>query len=145
MVWIKQHWRKSMLPRASLGLLAGAMFTVAAVAQTTIPSPGARFTNVPADAALSYNLVGLNVYNSADEDVGEIKDIVVSKDKLDGYILSVGGWLGMGEHYVAVEPSSVAVSYDAAKGKWAARMNATKEQLKAAPEFKYQGRWKASS
>nr|WP_091678739.1 PRC-barrel domain-containing protein [Methylocapsa palsarum] len=136
---------RASLGQASLGLLAGAMFTATAFAQTTIPSPGARFTNVPADAALSYNLVGLNVYNSADENVGEIKDIIISKDKLDGYILSVGGWLGMGEHYVAVEPSSVAVGYDAAKGKWAARMNATKDQLKGAPEFKYQGRWKSSS
>ena len=54
-----------------------------------------QFATVPSDAALSYNLVGLNVYNSAEENVGEIKDIVIASNKLDGYILSVGGFLGL--------------------------------------------------
>ncbi len=50
-------------------------------------------------------------------------------------ILSVGGFLGMGEHYVAVSPSSVRVSYNKDKDTWSAKMNTTKEALKAAPEF----------
>jgi hypothetical protein len=44
---------------------------------------------------------------------------------------------GMGEHYVAVSPSSVNVRYDEKNSKWLASMNTTKEALKAAPEFKY--------
>jgi hypothetical protein len=40
-----------------------------------------------------------------------------------------------------VEPDSVSVTYEPAKGKWVAMINATKEQL---PELKYEGRWKAS-
>jgi hypothetical protein len=52
-------------------------------------------------------------------------------------ILSVGGFLGMGEHYVAVSPSSVNVRYDSKNDKWLASMNTTKDALKAAPEFKY--------
>ena len=43
----------------------------------------------------------------------------------------------MGEHYVAVSPSSVNVRYDAKNDKWLASMSTTKEALKAAPEFKY--------
>jgi hypothetical protein len=43
----------------------------------------------------------------------------------------------MGEHYVAVSPSSVKVTYDNKNNKWLASMNTTKEALKAAPEFKY--------
>lgn len=134
-----------MLSRVSLALVAGTAFAAAAAAQTATPSPGVQFTKVPSDAVLSYNLVGLNIYNGANENVGEIKDIVVSKDRLEGYILSVGGFLGMGERYVSVPPSAVSVNYDAGKEKWHAHMNATKEQLKSAPEFKYLGRWKASS
>ena len=52
-------------------------------------------------------------------------------------ILSVGGFLGMGERYVAVSPSSVNIRYDSKNDKWLASMNTTKEALKAAPEFKY--------
>ena len=63
---------------------------------------------------------------------------------IKGYILSVGGFLGMGERYVAVDPSSVAVKYDDNDKKWHANMNATSDQLKTAPEFKYSGRWNSS-
>ena len=58
--------------------------------------------------------------------------------------MSVGGFLGMGEHYVAVSPSAVKVSYNSSEKKWHASMNASADQLKAAPEFKYSGRWDAS-
>jgi hypothetical protein len=60
------------------------------------------------------------------------------------YIVSVGGFLGLGEHYVAVSPSAVKVSYNSTDKKWHASMNASADQLKAAPEFKYAGRWDAS-
>jgi len=49
----------------------------------------------------------------------------------------VGGFLGMGDHYVAVRPSAVKLSRDAKDGKWRASMDANAAQLKAAPEFKY--------
>ncbi len=61
-----------------------------------------------------------------------------------GYVLSVGGFLGMGTHYVAVDTSSVAVKYDMSAKKWRANMDTTKDALKAAPEFKYEGEWNAS-
>ena len=50
----------------------------------------------------------------------------------------------MGTHYVAVDPNSVLVEYDANNKTWRATMNATKDQLKSAPEFKYSGQWTAS-
>ncbi|MEP9372353.1 PRC-barrel domain containing protein, partial [Mesorhizobium sp. KR1-2] len=55
---------------------------------------------------------------------------------------SVGGFLGMGEHYVVVSPSALKIFYLENDKKWTATMNATKEELKSAPEFKYEGRWK---
>jgi hypothetical protein len=128
----------------AVGLIAFTAFSAAAIAQTTTPTPTVQFATVPSDAALSYNLIGLNVYNGAEENVGEIKDIVIASNKLDGYILSVGGFLGVGNRYVVVRPDSVSINYEPAKGKWMAMINATKEQLKVAPEFKYEGRWKAS-
>ena len=50
----------------------------------------------------------------------------------------------MGTHYVAVNPGAVMVSYNEQNKVWKATMNATKDQLKSAPEFKYGGQWTAS-
>lgn len=90
---------------------------------------------------LSYNLIGLNVVDSQNNVIGEVKDIVVSGDKLSGYIVSVGGFLGIGEKYVIARPEALNISYSESDKKWNAMMNATKEILETAPEFKYEGRW----
>jgi hypothetical protein len=119
-----------------------ALASSAALAQTAVPAPGAKVMAVPAEAALSYNLIGLNVYDGANADVGEIKDLVLVRGQLAGYILSVGGFLGMGEHYVAVTPSTIGLAYNEADKKWKATINATKDELKAAPQFKYDGKFK---
>ena len=57
----------------------------------------------------SSKLKGLNVTNQKDETVGEITDLAIKNHEVDALILSVGGFLGMGEHYVAVSPSAVNV------------------------------------
>ncbi|RBP03754.1 PRC-barrel domain protein [Roseiarcus fermentans] len=110
-----------------------------------VPSKGPSFIQVPDTAMLTGNVVGLDVYNSQNNDVGKIHDVVLGPDQsVKGYILSVGGFLGMGTHYVAVDPGAVAITYDDSNKTWRAAMNASKDQLKAAPEFKYDGRWSAS-
>ena len=129
-------------------------------------------------------LVGVDVYNDANEKIGDISEIILDKSgKVANVIIGVGGFLGMGEHYVAVaydklkwvnEPvrsastasdrpaAAPATSVDSnartavrrkARGPPLARQpvtarntnwypdhvvyNATKDQLKAMPEFKY--------
>jgi hypothetical protein len=67
--------------------------------------------------------------------------LVVSNGQLAGYVFSVGGFLGVGDRYVVVAPSAVQINYSENDKKWTATMNATKDQLKSAPEFKYEGRW----
>ena len=127
-----------------LAAIAAAALAGPALAKDEAPPPPAavKFAQVPGDAVLSYNLIGLNVVDGSNANVGEIKDLVIEKGRLTGYVLSVGGFLGMGEHYVAVEPSSVALTYDEGAKKWKASINATKDQLKAAPQFKYEGKFK---
>ncbi|AEI02959.1 PRC-barrel domain protein [Afipia carboxidovorans OM5] len=96
------------------------------------------FARVSNDEMFTSKLKGLNVYNQNNESVGEISDIAISKgDQVQALILSVGGFLGVGERYVAVSPSAVQVTYDQASKKWKATMNTTKEAMKSAPEFKY--------
>lgn len=110
-----------------------------------VPKNGPSFVTVQNTDMLSSNVVGLDIYNQQNNSIGKIQDIAFDASKqITGYILSVGGFLGMGTHYVAVDPNAVMVQYDAANKTWRATMNATKDQLKSAPEFKYSGQWTAS-
>ena len=128
--------KKIVLIAASLALLAGPAFAENNKTVGAAPAE-AKFSTVSKDEMFSSKLKGLNVYNQKDESVGEITDLAIKGNSVDALILSVGGFLGMGEHYVAVSPSSVNVRYDDKNNKWMASMNTTKEALKAAPEFKY--------
>jgi hypothetical protein len=98
---------------------------------------GGMFTSLPAKDELSSKVVGLDVYNNANQNIGTIKDVAYNGTSVNGYILGVGGFLGMGDHYVAVRPSAIKLSYDAKDKKWHASMDANADQLKAAPEYKY--------
>ncbi len=130
--------RRTLIALAATAALV--MPVVPALAQSTVATE--TFVKANQTDVLSYNLIGLNVMNGQKETVGEIKDLVLSQGQLSGYILSVGGFLGMGERYVIVRPSAVKVTYNETDKKWTAMMDATKDQLKGAPEFKYDGRWK---
>ncbi len=142
---------RSLVLATSLLLVAGSTQfasaqTVAPVSPPVVavaPASNIRFIKLGEDAKLNSNVVGLNVFNSEKVEVGEIKDVAVDATGVRAYILSVGGFLGMGTHYVAVVPSQVNVAYMASDKKWHATMNITKEELKAAPEFKYEGMWNA--
>jgi sporulation protein YlmC with PRC-barrel domain len=128
--------KKTILIAASLALLASPAFTQESKTVGAAPAD-AKFSTVSKDEMFSSKLKGLNVYNQKNESIGEISDIAIKNHQIDALILSVGGFLGMGEHYVAVSPSSVDVRYDNKDNKWLASMNTTKEALKEAPEFKY--------
>ena len=57
------------------------------------------------------SLVGVNVYNEANEKIGDINEVILDKSgRAANVILGVGGFLGMGEQL------QVAVAYD--KLKW---------------------------
>jgi sporulation protein YlmC with PRC-barrel domain len=128
--------KKFALIAASLAVLACPVF--AEDAKTTgNASAEAKFSTVSKDEMFSSKLKGLNVYNQNNESVGEITDLAIKNHQVDALILSVGGFLGIGERYVAVSPSSVNVRFDEKNDKWLASMNTTKDALKSAPEFKY--------
>lgn len=120
-------------------------------------------------------VVGLSVYNDKNEKVGSINDLLMDKGgNIKAVVLGVGGFLGVGEHLVAVpldkvkfsnEPvaytsasnsgssggagtaknppsttGSASTSSTSKSDPWHpdhAVFNATKDELKAMPEFKY--------
>ncbi len=78
-------------------------------------------------------VVGSTVVNEANETVGTIDDLIVTpNEKVPFAVLSVGGFLGIGTKYVVVPFSSLEV-----KDKRMLLPGATKDSLKALPEFKY--------
>lgn len=96
----------------------------------------ASFTTVPANDWMASKVVGLSVQNNANQDIGTVKDVVYAGRSIKAYIVGVGGFLGMGEHYVAVKPWAMHITTNADKTMHAT-VNANADQLKAAPEFKY--------
>ena len=99
------------------------------------PIPSDPFIFIPPYKELSSNVVGLDVYNEDKQNIGTIKDIALDPNGLNGYIVSVGEFLGIGDHYVVVHPS--AISFKAKDDKWHATMHADADKLRAAPEYKY--------
>ena len=64
--------------------------------------PGMR--GMQGKIARARDLTGLTVYNSSNEDLGKIEDVVIDPDagRIRYAVLSFGGWLGMGDKYFAI-------------------------------------------
>jgi sporulation protein YlmC with PRC-barrel domain len=78
-------------------------------------------------------LLGNEVYNPADENLGLIKEFMIdmSTGTISYAVLSFGGFLGLGDRLFAVPWQ--ALSLDTANKRFT--LDATKEQLKNAPGF----------
>lgn len=95
-------------------LLTTALMTGVVSAQTQAPANQQPTANKEATTTTTASmhregqyraskLVGVNVYNEANEKIGDINDVILDKSgKAEKVILGVGGFLGMGEHDVAV-------------------------------------------
>lgn len=134
----------SMIKLVSAAAMALSIPALASAAQVT-GSSAPQFASINNSDDLSSKVIGLDVHNSSNQDIGTVKDIAYDgNQQIQAYVLSVGGFLGVGDHYVAVAPSSLSITYNPPDQTWHATMNATADQLKSAPEFKYTGRWSAS-
>jgi sporulation protein YlmC with PRC-barrel domain len=89
-------------------LLASAAFAQDKMAPAASPAPApamqssASSTSFHGDWRAS-KVVGLNVYNEKNENVGSINDLLMEKSgSIKAAVISVGGFLGMGARLVAV-------------------------------------------
>ncbi|MBN9580344.1 MAG: PRC-barrel domain-containing protein [Afipia sp.] len=94
-------------------LVGTALISGAAMAQTTTttpmaPAPGAASTATTTPQSLQGNwraskLVGLAVYNDANERLGDISEVLIdSTGKVNAVVIGIGGFLGVGQHDIAV-------------------------------------------
>lgn len=103
----------------------------------TTSSMTLKFVNVQPADVMAYNLLGTEVYNNDNENIGEIEDMVIDNGKtVRAIIISVGGFLGLGERYVAVDPSTVTLIPEA-NNDLRAVINTNREDLQNAPTFEY--------
>jgi sporulation protein YlmC with PRC-barrel domain len=85
-------------------LFASAAFAAEDSATTTAPAKqsSASSTSFQGDWRAS-KVVGLNVYNEKNENVGSVNDLLMDKSGgIKAAVISVGGFLGMGARLVAV-------------------------------------------
>nr|WP_246685287.1 MULTISPECIES: PRC-barrel domain-containing protein [unclassified Methylobacterium] len=115
-----------------------------------VPGQPATFTNdlrptfvaQSPDDMVSSKLVGQSIINGANETIGEIADVVIGFDgKVKAWVVGVGGFLGIGTKYVAVDPSALHLQRIDGKALRAV-INTDKDQLRAAPEYIYLGKEK---
>lgn len=170
------------------GLVGSALLATVAFAQQTTPTAtGEKPAVRPAAASdtsfqgnwRASKVVGLSVYNDKNESLGSINDLLMDKSgNIKAVVVGVGGFLGVGEHLVAIpldkikfvnepivyagvaggpnspgnRPAAPSTTTGAATTNTApaatagkpnpwypdhAVFSATKEELKAMPEFKY--------
>jgi len=188
-----------------MALLGSALLSAPALAQAQSPSqpaspsaPSATDSNAASSTMSQSNwmtqekpgqwraskLEGLDVYNENNEKIGDISELLMDESgKIEAVVIGVGGFLGLGEHSVAVpfdqikfvnEPRAAATATNTTTTGTAgtagpvanapattgsttttttapaapadtmnrsapdhAMLNMTKDQLKAAPEFKF--------
>ena len=84
---------------------------------------------------LASDLTGATVYSPNDEAIGDVNDVIVSREgKVEGIVVGVGGFLGIGEKDVAIEMPKIKMAETESGIKLV--LDTTKEELAAAPEFK---------
>jgi len=125
--------------KTTLTAVAALMIAVSPLAaQTTTPAPAAPITFIEQqtnDEVLGTDFVGTPVLSKDGQQIGKIANLVFDKDgRIAIAVIGVGGVLGIGEKEVAVAFDSV--KSDTKDNKHVFTVDATKEQLKAAPAYK---------
>jgi sporulation protein YlmC with PRC-barrel domain len=92
--------------------------------------------DVPANTMTVTNYYKQAVYDPQNSRIGDVDDVLMSPDgRVSALVIGVGGFLGIGEKHVVV-PFNV-VKAENKDNKVTLVMNSSKDELKAAPGFKY--------
>jgi sporulation protein YlmC with PRC-barrel domain len=112
-----------MKPRFALAFASVALLSLPALAQTSTaptnnhPSTSAQSSQQNTKPPLyqmkpgewrATKLTGLNVYDSQNNKIGDINELLIGQDgKIEAVVVGIGGFLGMGEHNVAIPMNEV--------------------------------------
>jgi sporulation protein YlmC with PRC-barrel domain len=142
-----------MMKQVTLGAAIGALMISGALAQSpnapagsTSSPPAARsmsssgkadlVTTQKPDQWLATKFKGTDVLGADDKKIGDVSDILFNKDgKIQAYVVSVGGFLGMGAKEVALAPASFTVVPGDNGGADKLKVSMTQDELKNAQSF----------
>ncbi len=139
----------SSIRRALLSAAALAMPAVALAQTSGTTAPAAPVTASPptttvvtpraaSGARRASTIIGANIINEENRNVGEVHDLMVDTGGVATIaVLSVGGFLGIGERYIAIPLSDL--RWNAERDRWMLP-GATVDSLKARPAFTYPAR-----
>jgi ribosomal 30S subunit maturation factor RimM len=120
----------------TVATIVAAMCGVALAQMQTPPSPAPKPMMGMSDQYLASHILGANVKNAADETIGDVKDLIISRENnVLQAVLSVGGFLGIGEKLVAIPYDKLQVGR--MDDKVHVAYNATKAELEGMPTFAY--------
>src|SRR5690242_3536776 len=118
---------------AALALVAPSAYVQAAGAGSKNLSVSQQETSLAEKGWSAKNdMMGKAVYNDNNEKIGDVNDLIFSRNSSSFVVIGVGGFLGVGEHDVAVPLSHIRHQSDKL-----ILPGATKDALKAIPEYKY--------
>lgn len=111
-------------------------------AEKVMPSPKSdaakdAITQQAANTVLGSDLIGKTAYGPDQKKIGTINDIILNQDGsgVEGVVVGVGGFLGLGEHSVALKMDQFSFR-PSESGRVMVVLNATREELEQAPAFK---------
>ena len=104
------------------------------------PVAGQIVVQDPNTVLAKQDLIGQTVYAPDKAKIGSISDLLLSKDgkTVEGFLIGVGGFLGIGEKSVALKLDRLQMMQDAQSGGLQLTMDAKKEELTNTPSFKSQ-------
>jgi hypothetical protein len=101
------------------------------------PVPGQIVTQEADTVLADRDFIGQTVYAPDKAKIGTISDLILSKDanSVQGFVIGVGGFLGIGERNVALKMEKLKVSNNQ-DGSVMLTMDMSKDELSKAPVFK---------
>lgn len=95
--------------------------------------------SVPANGMRVTNLTDAELKTTGDEEVGSVKDVIIDQDgQVVAVVVSVGGFLGMGEKDVAIGWDQIQKADSPDSDEQTLRVDLSRESLRSAPEYKQQ-------
>lgn len=138
-VYAQQSGTTGGSPGTTMGTERGTTGTMGTERGRTMGATGSTaqmMSTLPQHVTAVSNWYDQNVYDPQDNKIGEIKDMLLDREgRVQAVIVSVGGFLGMGEKDVAVPFDAVGATQR--DNKWWLSMNASKDELRTAPGFRY--------
>jgi len=106
--------------------------------QATTPGPGAPETPTVQSAGdwRASKLLGEEIYNAENQNIGEIEDLILDNSgRVASVLVGVGGFLGIGDKKVALAFDQLMLRRDD-NGDLMVKSKVSKQTLESAPEYK---------